>query len=354
MTEGHRLLQSSTESADRNHARASSSSMAIRQLATGYARSKSPSRKLFNLAALFLLASLLTTWTCSAATLQWDSIQSTNLMGFPLYQSIGTAPFIVVTNLGPTATTVNWPVSATETTRFYLTASQSSPPYPIPESDPSNTVTNTPPPPTGIVSLSKPTLNTTNLVQGTALNITAKLTNSTSASFSILSGSIVLLAPGATQSNGPYIYAASIPAQTVSAGATATFTATWPTTTATTLGGWTTYAVVQDSGGTWIAGPQTPFNVIAPPTPLPNLAPSNLRLSAITSSRIDLVWDSDRQDATRIEKSENTSPFSAIATVPAGTLHYTYGSIRKNRDYRFRVAWVGNPNYSNQVFFSTR
>lgn len=310
-------------------------------------------------AVSFLLSSSLMTWRCSALTLQWDAPTTTNILGFRLYQSVGTAPFVAVTNLGPTTRTVTWPESATELTRFYIVSTPPSPPYPSPESDPSNVITNTPPapPPTGTVSLSKPTLSTNNVVQGTALGITAKLTNAAASAFVIQSGSIVLLAPGATQVSGPYVYAASISAQTVAAGTTATFTATWPTTTATAVGAWLAYIVIQDSGGTWTAGPQAPFSVVSPPTtPLPPVAPTNLRVVKITSTRLDIAWNSDLTAITKVERSIDSAPFGEMETLPAGAQH-TSTTFSKRRRYAFRARSlnsIGSSGYSNLAYFESR
>lgn len=315
--------------------------------------------KRLNVTAISFLWCLLNLTLSSAAslTLSWDAPTSTNTLGFRIYQASATGSFSPITNVADTVRMVQ--VDGLDTNvvnRFYLTRLQKMPPYSLPESEPSNVVTNVPPvtPPTTQISFSAPTLSTSNLVQGATLSIVVKITNSGTTPFGIQSGSIVLLAPGATQVSGPYIYAASIAAQIVNASTTAAFSASWPTTTATPIGAWSAYIVIQDGGGTWTAGPQTPFNVVAPTTPLPNVSPTNLRLNAINNSRIDLEWTSTQSLTTRVEKSENFSPFSVIATVPSGVLGYSYTSIRKNRDYRFRVAWVGSPNYSNQIFYSTR
>lgn len=293
-----------------------------------------------------------------AASFQFDAPTSTNIIAFRLYQSIGTAPFGPVSNIVATARTFDWPLIATDTTRLYLTTLHWMPPYSTPESDPSNTFTNTPPPPPpGIVSLSKPILSTNTVAQGTALGIVASLTNATASAFAILSGSIVLLAPGATQVSGPYVYAASLPPQTIAAGTTATFTASWPTTTATTIGAWSCYIVIQDSGGTWTAGPQAPFNVVAPPViPLPPIAPTNLRVVKITSTRLDLSWNSDLTAITKLERSIDAEPFGEIATVPAGTQHTTT-TFNKRKTYAFRARSLnakGASGYSNLAFFESR
>lgn len=292
-------------------------------------------------------------------TLQWDGVSSSNVLGYRLYQSVGAELFVAVTNVGPTTTTVNWTASPVEVSRFFVVTLQQSPPYSMPESTPSNTVTNTPvvPPPTGTVSLSAPSLTTNTVMQGTALGITAKLTNGTASSYAILSGSIVLLAPGATQANGPYLYAAAIPAQTIAAGTTVAFSGTWLTTTATPLGGWTTYIVIQDAGGTWTAGPQAPFTVVPPPvTPLPPLAPTNLRVVKISSTRLDLSWNSDLTAITKMERSIDASPFDEIETLPAGVQH-TSVSFSKRRSYAFRcrsLNSMGSSPYSNLAYFESR
>lgn len=92
----------------------------------------------------------------------------------------------------------------------------------------------------------------------------------------------------------------------------------------------------------------------SPVPPVQPVTPTNLRATTITASRVDLVWESGLALATAVERSDNGSAFLRLATVPAGTLHYSNTSLRKNHAYVFRVGWVGYSGYSNTVYVQNR
>jgi fibronectin type 3 domain-containing protein len=93
-----------------------------------------------------------------------------------------------------------------------------------------------------------------------------------------------------------------------------------------------------------------------PPANLPPIAPSQLRASLVTPHRIDIVWTSDLTAATEVERAYENAPFSKVATVPAGTLHWSDNGIFKKNTYLYRVRSVnqfGVSPYSNNVIFSS-
>lgn len=92
-----------------------------------------------------------------------------------------------------------------------------------------------------------------------------------------------------------------------------------------------------------------------PPATVPP-APTGLRAQQISGTRLDLGWNSSPGASTEVEISIEGEPFTRIATVSPGTLHYTV-QIRRKYDYRFRVKSVnayGVSPYSNEIFVSYR
>jgi hypothetical protein len=93
--------------------------------------------------------------------------------------------------------------------------------------------------------------------------------------------------------------------------------------------------------------------VIAPP-PTNLAAPTNLRAVLVTPHRIDLEWTSSLTAATEVERAYLNAPFAKIATVSAGTLHYSDTSAFKKNSYMYRARSVnaGGPSpYSNSAYF---
>jgi hypothetical protein len=228
------------------------------------------------------------------------------------------------------------------------------------ESQPGNTVTNLPPivPPTGpIISLSAPTFSSTNVAQGQSVVITATLRNSGDGAYSLTDGSITLLAPSATRQDGPYVWATRIPAQIISAGQVLTLNPTWTAPTNAEVGQWTAYLVIKDAAGTWTVGPMATFNVVGNvPPPLPPLPPTNLKITKIGSTRIDLSWNNSPANSTRLERSKSGGPYTVLAMTAPGTLHYTTSFTRKT-EYWFRAQSVspgGVSAYCDPVPFYSR
>lgn len=98
-----------------------------------------------------------------------------------------------------------------------------------------------------------------------------------------------------------------------------------------------------------------PTNVITPPItnppPVVLNTPTNLTIQLINGRRFDLQWHSDPTLVTEVEQSIKAEPFSKIATVSAGTMHYTL-QLDKKREYLFRVRSIKPPNaseYSNMA-----
>ncbi len=284
----------------------------------------------------------------ASTTLTWDA--ATGSTGYGVYQSTDGGTFLLLSTV--TNPTFSVPVNTNLVTRWYVTGLYPVPPYAAAESPPSNTVTNNPSAPAANITLFAPTLGSTNVAQGSSLNIAAVCRNYGNGDFALTAGSITLLAPGATRSDGPYVYALVIPAQTIAAGASVTFSAVWLAPTNAALGTWTAYLAVQGSGGVWSGGPGTLFTVSTNiPAPLPPLPPTNLRAVQIDLRRWDLQWQASPLASTEVQQSIKAQPFTTIATLPPGTMHVTV-QLAKRREYVFQARCfnaLGSSPYGNTV-----
>jgi PKD repeat protein len=90
------------------------------------------------------------------------------------------------------------------------------------------------------------------------------------------------------------------------------------------------------------------------------VAPSNLVATAISKSRIDLVWTDNaaNEDGFKIERCAgvNCTNFSQIATIGANVANYSSTGLKRNTTYRYRVRafnGFGNSAYSNTVSTKT-
>jgi titin len=86
----------------------------------------------------------------------------------------------------------------------------------------------------------------------------------------------------------------------------------------------------------------------------PPAAPSNLTLTVISASQIDLHWNDNSSNETQflIERSPNGSSFTQIATVGANVQSFSATGLQSNTRYYFRVRATnsaGNSAYSNTV-----
>jgi hypothetical protein len=87
-------------------------------------------------------------------------------------------------------------------------------------------------------------------------------------------------------------------------------------------------------------------------TSTPPAAPSNLAVSAVASTRVDLAWTDNSSNETgfKVERSTDGVTFSQIATVGANVRSYASTGLRRNRTYSYRVRAynaAGNSGYSN-------
>ena len=106
------------------------------------------------------------------------------------------------------------------------------------------------------------------------------------------------------------------------------------------------YNATGTSGYTNIASATT----LAPPA-VP-AAPTNLTLSASSSTAINLTWRDNSSNETEfwIERSDNGSSFSQVAIVPSNSATYLSTGLQPNRRYYYRVRAhnsAGNSGYSN-------
>ncbi len=253
----------------------------------------------------------------------------------------------MATALSETAT-VN--VSTSSVSLFYVTATNS-----VGEGGPSNIVTNTPSGPTPtppLLVLTAPTMSTTNPVVGNTITIQTSVRNGGGSPLVLTGGALTLLPPGATTFDGPYVQVVQLAGPiTIVGGNSLPVSGAW--TVLPTNGTWLAYMAV-NIGGTWTAGPPTPFTVSSTPTPQPPPAPTNLRVVAITASRLDLSWQGTLTASTEVERSVASDPFKRVATVSPGTLHYTDSLRHKPLAYRVRQRNVaGVSGYSNVATYNT-
>lgn len=89
--------------------------------------------------------------------------------------------------------------------------------------------------------------------------------------------------------------------------------------------------------------------------PLPPSAPTNLAVTIISASQIDLSWtdNADNENGFKIERKAEAGIFAEIATVPANTTAYSDLSIAKNTAYTYRLRAFNSVgasnNFSNEV-----
>jgi hypothetical protein len=81
-------------------------------------------------------------------------------------------------------------------------------------------------------------------------------------------------------------------------------------------------------------------------------APSSLKATALSSSRIDLAWNDNSANETgfQIERSTNGTAFTQIATAGANVKTYSSTGLARNKTYNYRVRATnagGNSTYSN-------
>lgn len=103
----------------------------------------------------------------------------------------------------------------------------------------------------------------------------------------------------------------------------------------------TTYYIVVDGFGT-DAGD---FNITLEPTiPVAPPAPTDLRVTAVTASRVDLAWtdNSNNEQGFKIERSFDGQTFSEIATVAPNTTTYSDTTVAPATLYFYRVYAFNN------------
>jgi titin len=87
-------------------------------------------------------------------------------------------------------------------------------------------------------------------------------------------------------------------------------------------------------------------------------APTDLKATAISSSKIKLTWEdnSDNESGFKIERRKSSGTFSQIETVGEDTTTYTDTGLSSNTRYYYRVRAytdTGNSSYSNEVATTT-
>ncbi|MBP1750244.1 MAG: hypothetical protein H6Q52_2783, partial [Deltaproteobacteria bacterium] len=109
------------------------------------------------------------------------------------------------------------------------------------------------------------------------------------------------------------------------------------------------------------SGNSSPASATTQPAPAIPVAPSGLRLKAVSKSAIDLTWtdNSNNETGFEIERclGSTCANFAWIATVGANTKYYRNSGLSRNTTYRYRVRAynaVGNSAYSNIASIATR
>jgi len=318
---------------------------------------------------LTLLASFAVLFPASAdnISLTWDL--SLEADGYRLYQSVLNAPYANVA-------TVNSPpvsVSVTQSSQFYVIAYNEGG-----DSGPSNIVAYTPlpPPPAGLVfeaesgTISAPFVITNGYVEQTVLT---GLNDGGRAvyHFSVTqTGEYTVFATVNAPSEGSNSLFVGINAEPIDPASI------WdiPVTTgfqvreASWRGSGTfnspqfvpqvfnlaagnhTLIIVGREGGVQIDKIEIRKRSVTPVIPNP---PTNLRISTITSSRIDLRWDAPANTSTvDVEYAQSGQMYKVAATVPSTQVTYSKSGLRKNTSYVFRARGrnaAGYSAYSNQV-----
>jgi len=93
------------------------------------------------------------------------------------------------------------------------------------------------------------------------------------------------------------------------------------------------------------------FLWLGPPPPMPPAAPDDLEVE-VDNGEIEVEWDDNSGDelAFELERSENSGPFTLLATLPANTTGYVDPDVVAGRSYAYRVRAtnaIGGSLYSN-------
>jgi hypothetical protein len=276
----------------------------------------------------------------------------TNVTGQRLYSATGNPPWPwgVVVSMPNTQTNATVQVSTNLEMVFTLTAYETKNGQTA-ESFQSNVYTNVPPPvpsPSPILTLVPPTMSTTNVTVGSSVNIGAVIRNDGAGDLMLVDGALTLLPPGGTRADGPHVDLVPITPQTLKGNTALGINGTWVA--LPTNGQWSAYIVVKDNQGTWTASTFTLFTVgtNAPPTaPLP---PSGLRAVPVSTSRIDVSWDSQAWTVL-IERSRDGRSFAQVGTRPGDGFLADTG-LKRDTSYLYRTLSqnaAGTSGYSGTV-----
>ncbi len=333
----------------------------------------------FSLAtSLTLLALTLSSSTICAAslTLNWDIVTGTNIT-YRVYMATGAGPFIAV-QVNLTVPTALVGYDATVLNQWYVTAY--SPAYGMPESVPSNIIVRQPPPTT---------------LPGLTFEAEAGMLN---APYYVANGAVVQDVQTTVASDGGRAsyaftitnagtYTVSVNVNAPDGGADSVFVGmdtepgdanVWsiPNTVgfekrsvrfsgetndhafALTASQHTLIFRGREAGCQLDSIAVVPVGVTPPPQPIPGPpnAPTNLRATQVTTTRIDLAWVTALVNSTRIERAPPNGAFTQIGAVSPGNLHYTT-VVKKNEDWRFRVVACnanGCSPPSNELWWASR
>lgn len=312
----------------------------------------------------------------NAATLTWDAVTGTNI-SYRVYGSIATAPFVLLFSTASTTASVT--PSDTQPTRYFVTSYSTN--YATPESEASNIVTISPPPPPltglsfqaeqGVIAapfyingtVIQQDVQTTVASQGGRASYTFTITNAGTYTVSAM----VNAPDGGADSVFVNIDSEPGDANIWSIPNTAGFekrTVRFAGETNDHAFALTAMQHVlifrgREAGCQIDSITVAPTAAPVPPQPIPGAppAPTNLRGVSVSPTRVDLSWLTVSNAATEVERSVEGAAFSKLATMSFGIYHYSDTSIRKKYDYAYRVRAVnsgGVSGYSNTLLFSPR
>lgn len=312
----------------------------------------------------------------NAATLTWDSVTGTNI-SYRVYGSIATAPFVLLFSTANTTASVT--PSDTQPTRYFVTSFSTN--YATPESEASNIVTISPPPPPltglsfqaeqGVIAapfyingtVIQQDVQTTVASQGGRASYTFTITNAGTYTVSAMvnapdGGADSVFVNIDSEPGDANIW--SIPNTVGFEKRTVRFAGeTNDHAFALTAMQHVLIFRGREAGCQIDSITVAPTAAPVPPQPIPGAppAPTGLKAVQIQPNRIDLSWTTVPNAVTEVERSVEGAPFSKLATVTFGVYHYSDTSVRRKYDYRFRaraVSLFGVSGYSNEVFISSR
>lgn len=312
---------------------------------------------------------------CATLTLTWNGVTGTNI-SYRIHESKETAAFALIGNTTGTTQVVNYDPAIV--TRWYVTSFSTA--YQIQESDPSNVWTNSPPPPplSGLTfEAESGAITAPFYINGTVVQQDTQTGASdggrASYQFTITNAgtyhvSVMVNAPSGEsdsffvnidgEPNDATIW--DVPVTTgIQERKVQWRGETAPHQFALTAAQHVLVFRGREPGAQIDRISILPVQTTPPPQPIPGPppTPTGLRAAQVQPQRIDIAWTTVPDAATEVERSVEGAPFLKLATTGFGIYHYSDTSVRRKRDYAYRVRAVnslGTSGYSNVLLFSSR